>query len=237
MNVLKDALLDDYDYYSDPILQKTLHAWDRMYIGAMMKYGGFTHFGRQMMAHQNRVSRDGARFLKYLGFSDKAAKNFRAAMLFHDIGKTHSSYNPAIWSLPGRPAPEEKALQRRHARLGAEMCESFADRNPGFADHPHFKVRHAVTLYHHERLDRGGPEQKIVTALPLFVQASCIIDAYDGDMIYRSHQERQRTPKEALLRLMGIDDPQHKYVGAFSGSLINKYAQMKNEELKKNETV
>lgn len=228
---LNDKLLDSYDYASDPLLQKCLHAWDRVHVGAMMSYAPVSGFGKQMMAHQNRTAHDGANFLRFLGFSERAARNFRASMLFHDIGKTHSTYNPSIWSLFERPTPEEKALQKRHARLGADMFESQARRTPELLKHPHFKVRHAVTLYHHERVDGTGPEGTIATGLPVFVQVSCIVDAYDGDRIYRPHQERRRTSKEALLRLAGIDDPKKKYVGAFGGRLIGQYLEFKEREM------
>ena len=232
MYSLDDGLLDRYDYADDPVLKKHLHAWDRICIGDMLTYAsGIGNFGPQMTAHQNRVAKDGARFLKTLGFSERAACNFRAAMLFHDIGKTHNSYNPSIWTLEGGPTPEERALKRKHARLGADMWESFAREKPELLDHPHFAARYAVTIYHHERVDRGGPEEKVASALPVFVQVSCIVDAYDGDRIQRGHQETRRTPREALRRLAGFDDPKQKYVGAFSGNLLTRYIQMKESEL------
>ncbi len=229
---IKDTLLDQYDYATDPLLKKYLHKWDRVYMGAMMSYAsGIGGFGRQMMAHQNRVAHDGARFLKYLGYSDRAAKNFRAALLFHDMGKTHPTYNPMIWVLFERPTEEEKEHQKRHARLGAGMVQSLIDRAPELKNHPHLQVRHAITLYHHERIDGTGPEQFLADRLPVFVQASCIIDTYDGDMIPRPHQERQRTPRETLRRMLVLDDPKRKYAGAFSGRLLQQYVKMKEEQL------
>src|SRR6185295_7232712 len=226
---LSDELLNRYDYAADPVLKAALHAWDRMYIGAMMSYGrDVSGFGRQMMAHQNRVARDGAQFLRHLGFSERAARNFRAAMLFHDIGKTHNTYHPSIWSLEDRPTPEQKAQQRKHARLGADMFRSLAEKNQKLLFHPHFQVRHAVTLYHHERVDGGGPEKLDVSDLPVFVQVSCIIDAYDGDRIQRPHQAKRRTNREALDRLLGKHDT--KYKGAFDKKLLKKYVEMKEKE-------
>lgn len=225
-------ILDQYEYASDPLLQKHLHAWDRMYIGAIMSYAhGFSNFGRQMMAHQNRVSRDGARFLRFLGYSDRAARNFRAAMLFHDLGKTHSAYNPALWTLDERPTPEEKELQKRHAAMGADMFECFSKAIPGMLEHPHYQVRYSVTRFHHERMDGTGPEGLIASSLPEYVQVACIVDAYDGDMIPRPHQQEPRTKRSALQRLMGREDPKGKYIGAFSGRLLSQYEQMKSAEL------
>lgn len=227
-----DPLLDKYDYATDPLLMKYLHKWDRVYMGAMMSYaGGIGGFGMQMMAHQNRVAHDGARFLKYMGYSDRAARNFRAAMLFHDMGKTHPTYNPMIWVLFERPSEDEKEHQKKHARLGAGMVQSLIDRCPELKNHPHMQVRHSVTLYHHERVDGRGPEHFMADRLPLFAQVSCIVDAYDGDLIPRPHQQRQRTPREALRRMMVLDDQDRKYAGAFNIRLLQQFVKMKEEQL------
>lgn len=225
---LSDISLDEYDYADDPLLKDILHEEDRKTIARTRRYGRHLNdFGLQMVTHQNRVAKDGAAFLKYLGYSTRAARNFRAAMLFHDIGKMHSSYNPSIWSLEDRPTPEQKTRQKLHARFGAEMLDVFSDRNHSFRNHPHYTVRRAVTLLHHERVDGTGPEELNAATLPVFVQVSCIVDSYDGDMIYRPHQERRRTPREVLRRLAGIDDQKQKYEGAFDQGLLRQYIEMK----------
>lgn len=236
MPLISDTILDQYDYRTDPVLVKHLHAWDRVYIGAMMSYAsgiaaGSGGFGMQMMAHQNRVAHDGANFLLSLGFTPKAAYNFRAAMLFHDIGKTHPTYNPMIWMLYERPSTEEKNLQKRHACLGADMVNSLVERKPELRNHPHIQVRHALTLYHHERIDASGPENFMADRLPTFVQVACIVDTYDGDLIARPHQDHRRTPREVLRRMLCLDDPARKYAGAFSGKLLQRYVKMKEAEL------
>jgi predicted membrane chloride channel (bestrophin family) len=80
-------ILNSYDYSTDTLLLSTLHPWDRVNVGACLSYGGMiSNFGRRLMAHQNRVSKDLARFLLDLGYSPLAAKNIRAAMMLHDIG-------------------------------------------------------------------------------------------------------------------------------------------------------
>jgi HD-GYP domain-containing protein (c-di-GMP phosphodiesterase class II) len=188
---LSDQILDSYEYAEDDMLKKKLHAWDRVYIDAMLSYdSGISGFGKQMMAHQNRVAKNGRDFLLYLGYSQRAAQNFRAAMLFHDLGKTHGSYSKKY-----------------------EMLE-----------HPHFAIRHAVTLYHHERNDRKGPEKENLQNLPVFVQVSCLVDTFDGDRIKRPHQESQRTPKQAIERMLGYHG-QDKYSGAFPLTLTQKFAK------------
>lgn len=222
-----DKLLDQYEYATDVVLRTHLHEKDRARIAAMLSYArGINSFGLQMTAHQNRVAHSGACFLKYLGYSDRAARNYRAALLFHDMGKTHESYDPRIWMKTGRPTPEEKAHMRKHARLGADMLMDITHVLPTLHDHPHVLVRYAVTRYHHERIDCAGPEGINISTLPVFVQASCIVDAYDGDMIARPHQTHRRTPREALRRLMAQDETDSKYAGAFNKDLIQKFVTM-----------
>jgi response regulator RpfG family c-di-GMP phosphodiesterase len=221
---LNDDLIDSYSYSQDPLLLKNLHSWDRTYIGAILSYdSGVGGFGKQMMAHQNRVAKLGQEFLLYLGFTPNAAYNFRAAMLFHDIGKTHSTYNPMIWNLFDRPTPEQKLLQKKHAKIGADMVISLSKRQ-AIEDHPHIKVRHAVTLYHHERADKKGPEKENLDTLPIFVQVSALVDTFDGDQIYRPHQTSKRTPIEAMRRMLCLDG-QEKYRGAFPRKIIRQFSQ------------
>lgn len=232
MTAESDQLLDQYDYASDPALTAYLHDADRAWLRAMMGYGRCINgFGRQMCAHQNRVARDGARFLKFLGYSDRAARNYRAALLFHDMGKIDPQYSPAIWMQKERPAPEEKALMRQHARKGADMLDAHVAAHPALENHPHILVRYAVTRYHHERADKKGPEHIDVRTLPRFVQASCLVDAYDGDMIARPHQGEPRTPSMELRRLQGLDDPHEKYIGAFETALVKQFVTMKQQQL------
>lgn len=228
---IDDKLLDQYDYATDEILRAHMHRADRARIAAMLAYArGLSGFGMQMTAHQNRVAKDGAQFLKYLGYSDRAAHNFRASMLFHDMGKTHESYDPHTWMKEDRPTAEEKAHMRKHARLGADMLMDMVQAPPALHGHPHILARHAVTLYHHERADGTGPEKTDVRTLPVFVQVSCIIDAYDGDMIARPHQAHRRAPREALRRMSGLDDPATKYTGAFDEDLLKRYVKMKQQQ-------
>lgn len=229
MITLTDSMLETYNYADDPVLRQDLHDKDHADKAAIEQYGkGINAFGTQLTAHQKRVAEDGAAFLQFLGYSKTASQNFKYAMLYHDIGKTDARYDPAIWSLKDRPTPDQKAQQRKHAALGADMLERSA--SDALAEHPHYAVRYAVTRYHHERADCAGPEKIDVLSLPVFVQVACIVDAYDGDRIKRPHQEKRRTNTEALRRMAGIDDPKQKYNGAFDKKLLDKYIEMKEKQ-------
>jgi HD-GYP domain-containing protein (c-di-GMP phosphodiesterase class II) len=223
IETLSDKLLDNYEYAEDPILKERLHGWDVESIRKMVWYGsGINKFGHQMMSSQNRVAKYGRDFMLSIGYSERAAKNFRAAMMFHDIGKTHPSFDPSIWVMEDRPSPEEKEQRRQHAKLGVAMTSEYAEEN-GIAEHPHIKVRLALTKYHHERVDGQGPERINALELPRFVQISCIVDAFDGDQIYRQHQPAQRTPEMAVRRMLSMDG-ESKYSGAFDEDLIRSFA-------------
>lgn len=220
---MRHDVLDDYEYASDPLLHG-LRAEDKASIRRAMIYGKTVNgYGLRLMAHQNRVAKDGAGLLRHLGYSRRAAANLRAALMFHDIGKTAACYDPAFWMQEDRPPPEIKNLLRRHARIGADDFEAYA-RACGLEEHPHYKIRHAVTRYHHERLDGQGVEKIEASLLPDYVRIACIADAYDGDRIWRPHQPRQRTPRETLDRMA---DPAGKYAGAFDEALLTAFREIK----------
>lgn len=228
MHDLSDDLLNSYDYRNDETLTSHLSSYDQNALKQMMGFGrGVNAFGLRFAAHQNRVAKDGAALLLALGYSKIAAHNFRAAMLYHDIGKMHDCYEPQMWTLPTRPTPDQKALQRKHAALGAQMWEEFAAGKKELSAHPHFAVRYAVTKYHHERIDGAGPQRVDAATLPVFVQVSCIVDAYDGDRILRPHQKSRRTPAEALHRMKGIGKENKKYDGAFAPDLLKIFTELK----------
>ena len=52
----------------------------------------------------------------------------------------------------------------------------------------------------------------------------CIVDAKDGDMIQRGHQEFRRSEREALLRMKNLPDydKDGKYKGAFD-TMLDQY--------------
>ena len=66
-----------------------------------------------------------------------------------------------------------------------------------------------------------------VSELPVFVQVSCLIDAYDGDRIQRPHQGARRSKRETLDRLMSKHDK--KYTGAFDKKLLKEYVKFSSK--------
>ena len=230
-----DDILDSYDYATDTTLEKHFRPIEEALWSLIEHYGtGINDFGQQMAAHLRRTSLDASRFIQAeLGFSERAAKNFHAANLFHDLGKIHAAYPPQIWSLAHRPTPEERAEKKLHTLRGPKMFAiALEDASSTLLEHPHVKtVIPALQLFHHERVDGTGHFGKTGGALGDVVKTICIVDAKDGDMIQRGHQELRRSESDALLRMTGRPefDDGGKYAGAFD-AMLDRYIRFRERE-------
>lgn len=216
-----EELIESYDVQDDPILAEHYKSiedtlWQRIenYAKEINEYGGI------MSKHLQRTSAIGAEFIKYLGFSERAARNFYDANLLHDLGKTHPNYDPNIWQTPHRPTPEEREEKREHTRLGVELVDLALIKSPvSLQTHPHIRVIQSLQQHHHERVDGTGYEGTTGDQQGRIIKAICIIDAFDGDMIHRPHQTTKRTDEEALKRLKDG----HKYKGAFDADILQQF--------------
>lgn len=111
--------------------------------------------------------------------------------ILHDIGKLFvKNY---ILTKDSFLTDEEKDEMTEHTRLGFEAVEEVL-----FEDE--YEIIKNICLYHHERADGKGYEQK--TDIPLYVQIVSICDAYDAltsDRIYRAGMSRD----EAMALITG----------------------------------
>lgn len=227
LNALDDVL-EGYDYAADPTLQKHFRPIEDALWSLIEHYGtGVNDYGQLMAAHLRRTSLDASSFMRdELGFSDRAVRNFHAANLFHDLGKIHAAYPPQIWSLAHRPTEEERAEKRLHTLRGPKVFSiALEDASSSLLEHPHVKtVIPSLQLFHHERIDGKGHFSRTGDQMGRALKAICIVDAKDGDMIRRGHQEFHRSEAQALLRMTGL--PQHddsgKYAGAFD-DMLDRY--------------
>ncbi len=217
-----DELLESYDVQNDPVLITHWQPIESLLWKKIENYGGeINDYGAIMGKHLMRTSAIGMQYLSTeLGFSEKAARNFYDANLLHDLGKTHPSYDPNIWQLPHRPTSEERLEKREHTQLGVELVDlSLTKAPPELQNHPHIHVVQALQRLHHERIDGEGYEGMKAGELGKAIQAICIIDAFDGDMIHRPHQPSRRTPEEALKRMQ----TGKKYEGAFDPENLQRF--------------
>jgi putative nucleotidyltransferase with HDIG domain len=92
------------------------------------------------------------------------------AALLHDIGKIHVQNE--ILNKPGALTPDEWAVMRRHAEVGAEMLERVGGALAAVAP----SVRH-----HHERWDGSGyPSGLAGEEIPLVARIIAVCDAYNA---------------------------------------------------------
>lgn len=219
-----DTLIESYDVQDDPILLEHWKPIEEKLWHKIENYADTVNeYGTVMSLHLQRTSAIGMQFITTeLGFSERAGRNFYDANLFHDLGKTHFSYTPDIWQLPHRPTPEERAEKRLHTQLGVELIDLALTKAPrALQEHPHIQLIQALQLFHHERVDSQGYEGQDARELGKVIQAICIIDAFDGDMIHRPHQPVRRTPEMALKRLKNSP----KYQGAFSPEMLETFTE------------
>lgn len=225
-----DTIIEGYDFESDPVLQAHFHGIERDLCRQIESYGeGVNDYGKTVMAHLRRTSEDGRDFLIYQGFSEKAANNFYHANLLQDLGKIHPAFDVQLWSLPYRPSPEQKAEKREHVHRGPELfSEAVEDKLEVLFSHPHVAlVIPAIQLFHHERIDGTGTYGRTGEDMGRVIKTACIVDAKDGDMIRRPHQDHERTEDEALERLQTAE----KYDGAFDELLVSYVTYRKEKGL------
>ena len=99
----------------------------------------------QVYQHSLSVAGFAAAFAAELGFSRSDRQRLAQAALLHDVGKALIPH--AILNKPGPLTPDEMAVMRTHAALGADLLAKEGAFGPEILD---------VVRYHHERLDGSG---------------------------------------------------------------------------------
>lgn len=99
----------------------------------------------QVYQHSLSVAGFAAAFAAELGFSRSDRQRLAKAALLHDVGK--ALIPQTILNKPGPLTPDEMAVMRTHAALGADLLAKEGAFEPEILD---------VVRYHHERLDGSG---------------------------------------------------------------------------------
>lgn len=217
-----DDVIESYDFDSDALLQGEFVTIHQDLCRDIAEYDrDNSQYGDIVFRHLERTSRIGEGFLKTLGFSSIAARNFYYANLLQDIGKIHPEYTPQIWTLPHRPNEEERAEKRLHTARGPVVIDTaLKNASEELRKHPHIHAIKAIQLYHHEHINGKGRHGIKGNEMGNAIKAICIIDAFDGDMIRRPHQPKKRTPQEALERMKTAP----KYNGAFDAEMLDRFS-------------
>ncbi|WP_439651373.1 HD domain-containing phosphohydrolase [Photobacterium atrarenae] len=121
--------------------------------------------------HVIRMSRYAQIIARAAGFSEYQAENLLHAAPMHDIGKI--GIPDMILQKPGKLDPEEWAVMRRHAEIGAEII--------GEDDSPLMCMARDIALYHHEKWDGSGyPAGLKGEDIPVSARIVAIADVFDA---------------------------------------------------------
>ena len=96
------------------------------------------------------------------------------ASTLHDVGKI--GIPTEILNKPGKFTPEEFAIMKQHAQMGAEMMKGVPAQ-----DEPLVKYAYEICHWHHERYDgRGYPDGLVGEEIPISAQVVSLADVYDA---------------------------------------------------------
>ena len=125
------------------------------------------------------------------GWDAERVDQLRLAAPMHDVGKI--GIPDAILRKPGPLTPEDTALMRTHAALGANLLSGSAS--------PLLRMAQEIAMYHHERWDGTGYPFGIAgPRIPEAARIVAIVDVYDAlshDRVYR-----KELPEGEVLEMM-----------------------------------
>jgi response regulator RpfG family c-di-GMP phosphodiesterase len=199
------ALLADEVYEAT----KEIHARERETIFRLARAAEFrdpeTGAHIQRMAHYSRI------IAEKLGWNATDQDRLLQAAPMHDVGKLGTPDH--ILLKPGRLAPEEFAIMKRHAVIGWEILKD--------SSAPILAMSAEIALTHHEKFDGSGyPSGAAGLAIPVsgrIVAVADVFDALTSDRPYKRAWEMERA-LEFLQQGRGTHfDPE--CVDAFLGAL------------------
>lgn len=133
--------------------------------------------------HVRRVVDYSLQLAESLNLTDKEKEDLRLSAILHDIGKI--GIDGAILRKAGNLSPEEEALMRKHAEIGAKIL--------GFVDE--MKDIIPGVLHHHEKFDGSGyPDRLKGEGIPLSSRIIAITDAFDALTTDRPYRAKADVP-------------------------------------------
>ncbi|MBI5331359.1 MAG: two-component system response regulator [Betaproteobacteria bacterium] len=147
----------------------------------------------------------------------------------HDIGKV--GIPDAILQKPGRLTPDEFAVMKTHARLGAEAIEHAEQESESMVEF--LVLAKEIAHWHHERWDGSGyPDGLAGAAIPLSARLMAVADVFDAltsPRIYKSPMPFEQAVELIEQGAGGQFDPEvvaafHARLGAFR-TILERHAE------------
>jgi diguanylate cyclase (GGDEF)-like protein/putative nucleotidyltransferase with HDIG domain len=166
---------------------------ERGFIDAVRHWSGSIESkDRYTQGHCERVADLACALALRAGLEPRELFWFRVGAIVHDVGKL--IIPSEILNKPGKLAPDEWALIKRHPVAGVEMLSDM--------DFPGDVI--PMVRSHHERWDgQGYPDMLRAEEIPRSARILCIADVYDALMSKRSY--KGALSHEAALEIMRAD--------------------------------
>ena len=141
--------------------------------------------------HTRRVGRNAAAIAHALGWPEDEVQLLFTAARLHDVGKI--AISDLVLHKPGKLTPEELALMKTHAMIGARILSGGRS--------PLLQLAEEIALAHHERWDgKGYPLGLSGDAIPLAARIVAVADVLDA-LTHERPYKRPWPVEEALAEI------------------------------------
>ena len=165
--------------------------------------------------HTRRVGRMASSLSERLGVSGAEAEVIARAAPLHDIGKI--GIPDHILLKPGKLSPEEFAIMKRHATIGAEILSG------GLT--PLIQLAADIAHHHHERWDGSGyPAGLQGESISLPARVVGLVDVFDA--LTHARPYRAAWPLVDVLNAI-----QHQAGAHFDPQVVTAFMQLPHQEL------
>jgi diguanylate cyclase (GGDEF)-like protein/putative nucleotidyltransferase with HDIG domain len=142
--------------------------------------------------HSQAVSRIAAQIAREMGLHDSLIEEIRLGGILHDIGKI--GVPESVLNKPSRLTPEEFALIKSHAALGAKILEPLKVKS--------IEGIRGIVRHHHEMVNGTGyPDRLKGDNIPLGARIITVADCFDSMVSERAYK-RGRSAEEAVEELL-----------------------------------
>lgn len=163
--------------------------------------------------HVRRVGIIAEQLARLSGLDEQASTLIRFAAPLHDIGKI--GIPDAVLSKPGPHTPEETAIMRTHAQLGAQLLSD--------SRRPVLQLAAKIAMEHHENWDGSGyPNGLAGEAISLEGRITALADVFDA--LGSSRCYKRAWPQEEV-RAFIVGQAGSKFDPALVQRLLDNWAQ------------